>query len=140
MLNLTEKNNCYATLVGDFNAKTKLLNDIVIPDEALFEILDDIVDDDVLSYVNDYEVLIQNGVPLKRYSTDISVPNNYGYKFIDFCKKNNLYIGNGRLPGKDFMVGEKTCKNVSLIDYVLVSSHVFPLFKTFCASEFNSLF
>ncbi|CAG2217207.1 unnamed protein product [Mytilus edulis] len=140
MSDLIEKTNSYVSLVGDFNAKTKLLSDIVIPDSKLFEILDDIVDDDVLSYVYDYENLLQNDVPMKRYSTDISVPNNYGHKLIDFCKRNNLYIGNGRLPGKDFLIGEKTCKNVSLIDYILFSSHVFSLFKSFYVSEFNPLF
>ncbi|CAC5392713.1 unnamed protein product [Mytilus coruscus] len=147
MSDLIEKTNSYVSLVGDLNAKTKLLSDIVLPDSKLFEILDDIVDDDVLSYVYDYENFLQNDVPMKRYSTDISVPNNYGYKLSDFCKRNNLYTGNGRLPGKDFLVGEKTCKNVSLIDYILFSSHVFPLFKSFDVSidvydvsEFNPLF
>ncbi|CAC5406090.1 unnamed protein product [Mytilus coruscus] len=140
MSDLIEKTKSYVSLVGDLNAKTKLLSDIVILDSKLFEILDDIVDDDVLSYVYNYENLLQNDVPIKRYSTDISVPNNYGYKLIDFCKRNNLYIGNGRLPGKDFLVGEKSCKNVSLIDYILFSSHVFPLFKSFYVSEFNPLF
>lgn len=141
MLVLNSKTDCNVCLVGDFNAKTKLLNDVVIPEDSLFEILDEIVDDDdLLSYVYDYQVLVQNNIPLQRYSTDQSAPNNFGYKLIEFCKRNNLYIGNGRLPGNDYQVGIKTCKNVSLIDYVLLSSHCFELFSFFNVNDFDPLF
>jgi hypothetical protein len=34
----------------------------------------------------------------------------------------NIYIGNSRLNGNDKTVGKKSCKDVSLVDYFLLSS------------------
>ena len=39
MLELAGKTNNFISLIGDFNARSKLLNDIVIPDDSLFEFL-----------------------------------------------------------------------------------------------------
>ncbi|CAG2230000.1 unnamed protein product [Mytilus edulis] len=98
MIELVNKYNGQPLIVGDLNAKTKLLDDVVIPDDGLFDILDDFEDDSFVSYLYDYQNLCDSNVSLKRCSEDSSVPNNYGYKLIDFCKRNNLYIGNSRLP------------------------------------------
>ena len=57
-------------------------------------------------------------------SQDTGRPTNYGYKLLSLCKNNNLYIANGR-SGLDKGVGKLTCKNTSLIDYMLCSSNVF---------------
>ncbi|CAG2238348.1 unnamed protein product [Mytilus edulis] len=140
MIELVNKYNGQPLIVGDLNAKTKLLDDVVIPDDSLFDILDDFEDDSFVSYLYDYQNLCDSNVSLKRCSEDSSVPNNYGYKLIDFCKRNNLYIGNSRLPGNDHMIGLTTCNSVSLIDYLLLSSSVFPLIKEFNVLEFNPLF
>lgn len=141
MLDILSKNSCCVCTVGDFNAKTRHLNEVVIPDDSLFDILDDIGDDDDFrSYIYDFEELKKLYFPLSRFSEDISPANNYGYKLIDFCKRNNLYIGNGRLMGNDYMIGQKTCKNVSLIDYILLSSSAIPIVKMFNVLEFNPLF
>jgi hypothetical protein len=43
---------------------------------------------------------------------------------LDFCRKNNIYIVNGRV-GKDKLIGECTCQDVSMIDYFLSSSKLF---------------
>ncbi|CAC5419977.1 CNBP [Mytilus coruscus] len=77
---------------------SSFFDDVVIPDDSLFDILDDFEDDSFVSYLYDYQNLCDSNVSLKRCSKDSSVPNNYGYKLIDFCKRNNLYIGNSRLP------------------------------------------
>ncbi|VDI07422.1 Hypothetical predicted protein [Mytilus galloprovincialis] len=98
MIELVNKYNDQPLIVGDLNAKTKLLDDVVIPDDSLFDILDDFEDDSFVSYLYDYQNLCDSNVSLKRCSEDSSVPNKYGYKLIDFCKRNNLYIGNSRLP------------------------------------------
>ncbi|CAG2205913.1 DUSP10 [Mytilus edulis] len=140
MIELVNKYDGQPLIVGDLNAKTKLLDDVVIPDDGLFDILDDFEDDSFVSYLYDYQNLCDNNVSLKRCSKDGSVPNNYGYKLIDFCKRNNLYIGNSRLPGNDYMIGLTTCNSVSLIDYLLLSSNIFSLIKEFNVLEFNPLF
>jgi hypothetical protein len=41
MLSLSNKYDCYTSLIGDMNAKTKLLEDVTVPDDSLFEILDE---------------------------------------------------------------------------------------------------
>ena len=55
----------------------------------------------------DYQNLILKGVSLIAKSDDLSPPNNYGYRLIGLSNRNNLYIGNSRLPGNDFMKGKK---------------------------------
>ncbi|CAC5380042.1 unnamed protein product [Mytilus coruscus] len=121
-------------------SSTEKQDDVVIPDDSLFDILDDFEDDNFVSYLYDYQNVCDSNVSLKRCSKDSSVPNNHGYKLIDFCKRNNLYIGNSRLPGNDYMIGLTTCKSVSLIDYLLLSSSIFPLIQEFNVLEFNPLF
>ena len=62
--------------------------------------------------------------------------NNYGYRMLDFCKCNNLYILNGRTT-KDKDKGVCTCKGVSTIDYFLCSSHIIPLINDFYVDDFS---
>jgi bisphosphoglycerate-dependent phosphoglycerate mutase len=52
----------------------------------------------------------------------------------------NIYIGNSRLNGNDETVGKKTCKDVSLVDYFLLSSDVFSAIKYFDILDYNPLF
>jgi hypothetical protein len=56
-------------IVGDFNAKTGTLNDFIIPDETLLDLFNLDSDDDVLSYMLDYENLENQDVPLLVYDT-----------------------------------------------------------------------
>jgi hypothetical protein len=53
-----------SAIVGDFNAKTGTLNDFIIPDETLLDLFNLDSDDDVLSYMLDYENLENQDVPL----------------------------------------------------------------------------
>lgn len=52
--------------------------------------------------------------------------NNYGYKLIEFCKNNEVYIVNGWF-GSDKNIGGIICKNSSIVDYVLVIMNVFRI-------------
>jgi hypothetical protein len=45
----------YSAIVSDFNAKTGTLNDFIIPDETLLDLFYLDSDNDVLSYMLDYE-------------------------------------------------------------------------------------
>ena len=87
-----QSNNCNIALLGDFNAKTKTLDDYVVPDDSLFEVLDDCDNSDVLVYLYDYQKLLLNNISLQRFSQESSPVNNYGYNLLDFFKKNeHLY-------------------------------------------------
>ena len=59
-------------------------------------------------------------IPLHRFVKDTHV-NNFGYKLVEFCKNNDLYLVNGRV-GSDKAVGGLTCKNSSTADYVVASA------------------
>lgn len=100
-----EMNNQFV-LVGDFNAKTKNLDDFVQPDDTLIEALDINSNDDLFKYFYDVQKLDNLHIPLKRVSQCKARPNSFGYKMLDFCKENNVYIANGRI-GKDKSVGKK---------------------------------
>ena len=52
----------------------------------------------------------------------------------------NIYIGNSRLNGNGKTVEKKTCKDVSLVDYFLLSSDVFSAIKYFDILDYNPLF
>ena len=72
---------------------------------------------------------------LHRRNSDTGV-NNYGYRMVEFCKDNNLYILNGR-SNED---SSKTmCKNVSTIDYFLSSPNLLPLLQTLYIHDFCPL-
>ena len=105
-------------LLGDFNAKTKLLNDIpqpyIQPDEP-----------DLPTFVNHLDSNIDdlfniNKISLQRLSQDISSPNNYGHRLIDFCLSSNFFILNGRC-GLDKNIGKTTCNDKTVIDYALLT-------------------
>lgn len=58
--------------------------------------------------------------PTKRYSKDQSRPNNYGYRLLDICKNNYLYIYNGRI-GRDSGIGMYTSSGRTVVDYIIGS-------------------
>ena len=51
----------------------------------------------------------------------------------------NKYIANSRV-GDDNGIGEKTCKDKSVVDYLLLSSQLFPLIKQFKIEDFIPLY
>ena len=55
---------------------------------------------------------------LQSQNSDTGV-NNYGYRLVDFCIDNNLFIINGR---GDTNSSNVTCKNVSTVDFFLLFS------------------
>jgi hypothetical protein len=70
----------------------------------------------VSSSVNILESL---NIPVGRINKD-SVKNHYGSRLLDLCKGNDLFIINGRI-GNDKGIGKLTCKNSSVVDYVISS-------------------
>jgi len=60
------------------NARTKLLEDVTVPDDSLFEILDEFDNQSFIPYMYEYQNLKIKGVSLITKSDDLSPPNNYG--------------------------------------------------------------
>ncbi|VDI55160.1 Hypothetical predicted protein [Mytilus galloprovincialis] len=131
-------NSC-VHVIGDFNARTGTLLDFVIPDENLVEVLDENLNDEITDFLYDYQNLISLKIPLKRCSEDKMRPNTQGYKLVEFCKRNNLYITGGR-TGSDKGIGKATTKDNSLIDYFIVSSNLFKYIEEYEIIPFDALF
>ena len=62
-----------------------------------------------------------------------------GYELISFCKANQVAIVNGRV-GDDEGIGNLTCKNASVVDYVIISHVLFNYVVNFKVHPFNELF
>ena len=133
LLNFSSNDNCFA-LIGDFNAKTKTLQDFVIPDDDLIDILE-MKDNNFMNYMYDHEDLVKQDIPLYRNSQCQCRTNNFGLRLIEFCKRNNLYIPNGRIC--DDKEGKRTCNDLSVIDYFILKSDVFTLVKEFKIMDFD---
>ena len=139
MCNLTKNTENYVALVGDFNSKTGTLSDYIIPDETLLEMFDLDSDAAIVEFLYDFVKLKENDIPLQRVSKCTCRPNNYGHKLLELCKNNNLYIMNSRI-GSDRNIGEKTCKDSSVVDYLILSSNMFPIITKFEIEEFLPLY
>ena len=123
-------------LMGDFNSRTGVQEDIFCSDEFLSDIhgLEFIEQE-----LNDVKTsFLQNKISLRRESDDKSV-NHYGTQMIRFCKYNDLYILNGRV-GRSMHNAKYTCKDSSVIDYFLCSSSLFHVLCDLEVLDFSSLY
>ena len=75
---------------------------------------------------------------LNRTSCDQS-SNNIGFKLLDICKNNNLFILNGRM-GSDKDKGNFTFRHTSVIDYILASVESLKLLNDFDIIETDPIF
>ena len=114
-------------LFGDFNAQTGGLIDYTDCDEFLANMFD--LDQETISFLDQKSRMEQNGIQLIRNSKDKKT-NNHGYKLIELCKNNSVFIVNGRV-GKDKNVGKMTFKNLSVIDYMLSTIEGYSLLSYF---------
>ena len=85
-----------------------------------------------------FKVLEELNIPLNRASNDTKT-NALGFSLSDICKKNDLFILNGRY-GKDKHIGLFTFRKTSVIDYILSSVDCFRLLKDFSIVETDPLF
>ena len=65
--------------------------------------------------------------------------NNFGYKLVEFCKNNDIYLVNGRV-GSDKAVGGLTCKGSRTVDYVVASAHMIKFIHGFDIIDFCNLY
>ena len=122
-------------LCGDWNSRTSTLNDYIPVDYFMsdhfgnFDLMNE--NDEIL------DCLYNNNVPLSRQNPD-KTTNVYGYKMLEFCKNNNLFILNGRL-GNDTTSSKFTCKDRSCIDYFVSTAFVLDLVDFFSIGDFDPL-
>ena len=110
-------------IMGDLNARTGDSSDYIWDTAALDNVLDDVSTTELMTISN------------KTRSQDVG-KNNFGLALIYFCISQRLLIVNGRVGG-DADLGKFTCKNASLVYYVIASSCVFPCICDFYVGDFD---
>ena len=137
ILNLGNGSMVPVCLVVDFNARSAARSDFINYDDyVLIHILDN--DDTIKQFMQDDNCLDKLGFDVTRYSLGKET-NAYGRRLTDMCKSTNIHIADGRI-GLDRETGKLTCKNASLVDYVIKSPQIFPYVKTFLVEDFNMNF
>ncbi|MES9880523.1 MAG: reverse transcriptase family protein [Sedimenticola sp.] len=126
----------YVFVTGDTNGRTGEIADYTPADNFLSDLFD--YDMDSISFFNADNCLTELGISKDRKSLD-KRKNQIGYRLLDICRGNNLFILNGRI-GKDRNIGKLTFRNQSLIDYTLVSCHSMKLVSDFDVIDTDSLF
>ena len=126
----------YSCLIfGEFNARTGIQNEFVDADEYLLKELNlEVLEGE---YNADYAMFENNDIDISRTVSD-KTSNNYGYKLINFCKRNNMFILNGRL-GEDKVHGHTTCRNSSCIDYFISNVYMFEYLRNLYVDDFCPL-
>lgn len=81
-------------MTGDFNARTSNQKDYIQTDDFLSDFFD--FDSDTLEFFSHVYKLDTLNVIKDRSSQD-KHKNNSGYKLLNMCKNNNLFIVNGRI-------------------------------------------
>ena len=118
-------------LIGDFNARTGLLDDFAPVDKA-----STFNDYDHLNSVRDE--LESISILTDRFSTD-PYCNKNGRKLINMCQSVGLNIINGRF-GRDKRIGEMTCHTAngsSVIDYTIMTPSLLPQIMDFAVDPFD---
>ena len=113
-------------IIGDLNARTGDSSDYIWDTTARDNVLDDVGTTELMNMYN---------VQQDRRSQDVG-KNNFGHALIDFCISQRLLIVYGRV-GRDAALGKLTCKNASLVDYVIASPCVFPCICDLCVGDFD---
>ena len=129
IVNIKSKYDAPLCLLGDFNARTGLLDD--------FLDVDNFVDQSSLGACDGD---LDNTDILNSRSNSDAVVNNSGKKVIEMCQSFDLRIVNGRV-GSDQNIGKYTCFNknggCSAIDYAILSKRLFPLVQDFNVDVFD---
>ena len=123
-------------LLGHFNARTSCIVDYTETDADIYDFLDinseDVFQSDIVDQILKYNFA------LTRKSQDNKV-NRFGRSLIECCKSNELIILNGR-AFSDKGIGNTTCKNSSVVDYIISSVPMLKYLSYFEIKEFCSLY
>jgi hypothetical protein len=126
----------YVYLAGDTNSRVGTLRDFIYSDSHINEIFN--IDLDLQNQLDKYTILNNLSIPLNRNSKDCRT-NTQGFRLIDICKNNNLFLFNGRLF-KDKNTGSYTFRDKSVIDYVCSTADCLEYVTHFEILETDSLF
>ena len=126
----------YICMTGDFNGRTNTKPDCIQVDTDIIDILD--FDDETTSFFEEVKTLSTFGVNSKRFNQDVKPVNRNGERLLDLCCNHTLFIVNGRF-GADANFGKTTCKDISVVDYTIVSADVFSVMHTFHIADFNPI-
>jgi exonuclease III len=135
IISLTIGKECSTILLGDFNSRTGRMTDCLIVDNIISEALD--FTDEMRQELFNEQAMYTNRIDPVRFSQDSTV-DKYGGRLLNMCKSLNLYILNGRV-GSDKGVGHVTCRDASLVDYVIASADMFEIVKTFEVLPFDPM-
>ena len=122
-------------LLGDFNAHTNNELDFTCVDDNIQQSLNigNAIDNNL-----GFCPLEELGFLKERHNSDLSHIDNFGKRLLELCKSCGLCIGNGRL-GRDRSLGCKTCKGVTVVDYVIMSPSLFPYVSEFEVLPFDPM-
>ena len=123
ILEFSSDKECCIILAGDFNARVGNLSDT---DIAKPHINDDITESDDLGCFQ-----------LARQTQDMTI-NRYGRRLVSLCKTMKLCLLNGRV-GQDKNIGHFTSKNVSVVDYIMVSHSLSYMVTDFVVEDIDVL-
>ena len=127
-------NHKYVCILGDFNARISNEPDFIPENEVENEeLILEILESNYTSNVFD-----KHNISKERTSKDRR-KNNFGNQLLHLCKYNDLLVCNGRV-GDDKHVGNFTCKNSSVVDYIVCSTRLLEYVENFEVLEFSNLF
>ena len=135
---LDENARLYKNLIimGDLNARIATLPDITETDSDFYSHID--VDPDEVFSIDCIFELKKCNFDVKRMSQD-RISNKCGRNLIECCKYNDLLILNGR-AFLDRNIGRTTCKNSSVVDYVICSLSFLKYLTYFEIKDFCELY
>ena len=126
----------YIFLLGDFNARTQSEKEFLDGDDFFADHFG--YDDTLNQFYNISSLLTQYNFDYNRSSED-KLLNKEGKFLLDICKSNNLFFMNGRC-GQDKGRGKLTFKEISVIDYSIVSAHALKFVHDFDINKLDCLF
>ena len=121
---ISQNSNAGICLLGDFNVRTGVLSDRMESINTKYEDENVMLDNDDASCTTS-----QSGRLRSNSEKNI---NQMGRRLIDMCRILNLHMLNGRY-GADNEIGKPTCKNWSIVNYIIISE------KLAIISDFNIL-
>ena len=133
---LFTRSHKYVYLLGDFNTRTSALSDITTTDDEILRQIG--VNWESIFISDSTDMMSRLNIDINRVSKDSKV-STFGKQLIEFCNNNDMLILNGRAFG-DKGVGKPTCKDKSVVDYVICSSSSMMFLSNFEVEEFCPLY
>ena len=125
---ISQKSNAGICLLGDFNAGTGVLSDLMESINTKYE-------DGHVMLVNDDASCTTSQSGRLRSNSD-KIINQMGSRLIDMLRSLNLHMLNGRY-GTDNEIDKQTCKNSSTVDYIIISEKLSAIIFDFDILDFD---